>query len=330
MRFLLSRSTCWLSLLIASSASAVTMAWTPIGNPGNACDTQAQSTLGPCYGAVGYAYHIGTYDVTNAQYAEFLNSKAANNADPLGLYNPSMGTDTNWGGIARTGSSGSYSYAPIVGRGDWPVNYVSFYDALRFANWMNNGQGSGDTETGAYTLLGGTAAPSNGTTVARNAGAAIVLTSENEWYKAAYYNALSMSYFTYPAGSSTQTICAAPSATPNTANCGNAVDTPTIKGSYTGAASPYGTYDQGGNVSQWTETEIPPILPAFSSSRRVTRGGNFGNASSSNASTSSGADPETDALPVIGFRLAMIPEPGTGLLVIAGLLGLAGWRRVSA
>jgi hypothetical protein len=30
----------------------------------------------------------------------------------------------------------------------------------------------------------------------------------------------------------------------------------------------------------------------------------------------------------IGFRLAMIPEPGTGLLVIAGLLGLAGWRRV--
>ena len=37
-----------------------------------------------------------------------------------------------------------------------PVNYVDFYDALRFANWMNNGQGNGDTETGAYTLLGGT------------------------------------------------------------------------------------------------------------------------------------------------------------------------------
>jgi hypothetical protein len=28
-----------------------------------------------------------------------------------------------------------------------------------------------------------------------------------------------------------------------------------------------------------------------------------------------------------GFRLATIPEPGTGLLVFAGLLGLAGWRR---
>jgi PEP-CTERM motif len=29
----------------------------------------------------------------------------------------------------------------------------------------------------------------------------------------------------------------------------------------------------------------------------------------------------------VGLRLAMIPEPSTGLLVIAGLLGLAGWRR---
>jgi hypothetical protein len=29
----------------------------------------------------------------------------------------------------------------------------------------------------------------------------------------------------------------------------------------------------------------------------------------------------------IGFRLAMIPEPSTGPLVIAGLLGLAGQRR---
>jgi hypothetical protein len=31
-----------------------------------------------------------------------------------------------------------------------------------------------------------------------------------------------------------------------------------------------------------------------------------------------------------GFRLVMIPEPSTGLLVIAGLLGLAGGRRTRA
>jgi hypothetical protein len=56
-----------LSLLMTSSASAVTMSWTPVGNPGNACDPQSQG----CFGAVGYAYSIGTYEVTNAQYASF-------------------------------------------------------------------------------------------------------------------------------------------------------------------------------------------------------------------------------------------------------------------
>jgi hypothetical protein len=31
--------------------------------------------------------------------------------------------------------------------------------------------------------------------------------------------------------------------------------------------------------------------------------------------------------PNVGFRLAMVPEPGTGLLVMMGMLGLARWRR---
>ncbi len=71
--------------------------------------------------------------------------------------------------------------------GDKPVNYVSWYDSIRFANWLNNGQGTGDTETGAYTLLGGTPTPSNGVSITRNAGATWFLPSEDEWYKAAYH-----------------------------------------------------------------------------------------------------------------------------------------------
>src|SRR4026209_1845026 len=96
-----------LSLVIASSAQGVTMAWTPVGNPGN--------------GSVGYEYSMGTYEVTNVQYAEFLNAKASV-SDPLGLYNPSMGVfglactsgycDPRVGGIARFGGPGSYSYVP--------------------------------------------------------------------------------------------------------------------------------------------------------------------------------------------------------------------------
>ena len=106
MRAPLIRVGCLLLLLIALPASAVTMDWTVIGNPGNpagnaTCGGQSDQ---PC-GSVGYAYSIGTYEVTNAQYTEFLNAKAS--SDPLGLYNTSMGS--GYGGITRSGSSGPWS-----------------------------------------------------------------------------------------------------------------------------------------------------------------------------------------------------------------------------
>jgi formylglycine-generating enzyme required for sulfatase activity len=160
--------------------------------------------------------------------------------------------------------------------------------------------------------------------VVRNAGASIFLTSENEWYKAAYYDAVSMSYFDFPAGSNTVTTCSTPTATPNRANCGNAVAIGgqlTIRGSYTGSASPYGTFDQGGNVFEWNET--------ITGSNREIRGGQF-STGPSDLGASTRYDISTGLEGAVGIRLAMIPEPSTGLLVVAGLLGLAGWRRARA
>jgi hypothetical protein len=181
---------------------------------------------------------------------------------------------SSFGGITRSGSSGSFTYNAKPGREDMPVNFVSFYDALRFANWLHNGQGTGDTESGAYTLLGGAPEPSNGTTVTRNTGATIFLPSEDEWYKAAYHNGVGLAatdYFDYPAGSDTQTTCSTPTATPNRANCFFAVANFTEVGSYTGSASPYGTFDQGGNVDEWNEAAISNGL------NRGFRGGNSNN-----------------------------------------------------
>ena len=150
------------------------------GRRGNADD----DTRG--YGAVSYQYNIGKYDVTNAQYAEFLNAKATS-SDPYGLWNSYMGSNAE-GGITRSGS-GPYTYTIKSGMANMPVVDVTWFDTLRFANWLNNGQGNGGTESGSYTLLGGTPTPSNAATISRNAGAQWVLPSENEWYKAAYYNA---------------------------------------------------------------------------------------------------------------------------------------------
>ena len=94
-----------------------------------------------------------------------------------------------YGGITyNAGAADGSKYSVISGHGNDPVNYLTWYDAIRFANWLDNSQVPGSTETGSYTLLGGTPTPSNAYNITRNANAKIFLPSENEWYKAAYYN----------------------------------------------------------------------------------------------------------------------------------------------
>ena len=126
-------------------------------------------------------------------------------ADPNGLYNTAMGdpvADTIGANIQRTGSSPNYSYSVAADWANRPVNYVSFWDAARFANWLHNGQptgpqGPGTTEDGAYHDVG------NQTLFGRNAGAKFFIPTENEWYKAAYHDktaGLAASYFDYPTG----------------------------------------------------------------------------------------------------------------------------------
>ena len=78
---------CAVSLLAPLSATAVDIDTVPVGNPGNANDP----AFGGFWGGVGYAYNIGTYEVTLGQYTAFLNGVAA--TDTYALYNRLMGTD---------------------------------------------------------------------------------------------------------------------------------------------------------------------------------------------------------------------------------------------
>ena len=156
----------------SGAQATVTMDWEAVGNAGNADD----SSTG--YGGVSDVYQISTYEVTAGQYTEFLNAVAA--TDTHGLYNTYMWSDSHGCKIQRSGSPGSYSYSVAADRADRPVNYVSWYDTLRFSNWLHNGQGAGGTEDGAYDM-------SLGSSVVRKAGAQVWLPSEDEWYKAAYH-----------------------------------------------------------------------------------------------------------------------------------------------
>ena len=154
-------------LFTSHSVHAVTIEMVPVGNPGNAPDTRYN---GISVGSVRYAYQIGKYEVTAGQYTEFLNAVA--DADPNGLYNTAMGDPSGYLGanIQQIGSSPNYSYTVAADWANRPVNYVSFWDAARFANWLHNGQptgaqGPGTTEGGAYHHVG------NQALFGRNAGA---------------------------------------------------------------------------------------------------------------------------------------------------------------
>ncbi len=88
----------------------------------------------------------------------------------------------------------------------------------------------------------------------RNGDATWFLPTENEWYKAAYYDGDAATYYDYPTGTNTVPNNNAPSSdTGNSANfygsgytTGSNSYSLTDAGAYTESASPYGTYDQGG------------------------------------------------------------------------------------
>jgi formylglycine-generating enzyme required for sulfatase activity len=319
------------ALLLALPAGAVNILYVAVRDTGNACDLQPPD----CFGAVDHDYAISRYEVTNTQYAEFLNA-VATSTDTYGLYSPSMDGHGISYPIVPIGFERLYEVEP--GFESKPVVWVSFWDALRFANWLHNGQPQGlqdetTTEDGAYTLTADGVADN---TIARNEGAQVFVPSEEEWYKAAYYDAALGAYFDYPTRTDAAPVSELPMGGANSANFYDpttgfavtgsptyvaSIDYRTDVGAYASSSSPYGTFDQGGNVWEWNEE----IFPGPSRGRR---GGSWGNvvfSVSVSGRESKGPGEDSDA---IGFRVARtIPEPGEVLLVLTGGVVLAAARR---
>jgi formylglycine-generating enzyme len=324
----------------ATPLHAITIDMVPIGNPGNGSDITG-------HGSVAYHYQIGKTEVTLAQYTAFLNAVAAD--DPYELYDIYQATDWRVAGIVRSGSPGSYSYSTI-GSPNRPVTRVDWGDAARFANWMHNGQPTGaptasTTEDGAYTLNG--VADYRGLIlVTRNPGARWFVPSEDEWYKAAYHknDGITSNYWRFPTGSDTIPASDNPPGEPsirtNVANfyhddfiengfndgramTGTMPDTDSNLdnvlndvGAYSSSPSPYGTFDQGGNVVEWNDS-----IRSLSNYSRVIRGGSWIYGWNYLAAGYELQTPVDETSTNLGFRLAAVPEPSASLIALSAALG---------
>lgn len=76
------------------------------------------------------SFHIAVCETTASMYADYLNETGKNGTG----WNKRMANPDRCG-IVRDGTPGDYAYSVVAGRDNYPVNYLSWYDASAFLNW---------------------------------------------------------------------------------------------------------------------------------------------------------------------------------------------------
>lgn len=243
-----------------------------VGDIGNSPDSSG-------YGAVSYSYGIQQNLLTNTEYVLFLNAVDAAGTNPYSIYNPTMSSSAR-GGISFDGNlPNGEKYYTKPNMSNKPVNFINWYNAARYCNWLHNGKpnqpaGATTTENGSYTLNNNIGFPS------RNSGATYFIPKEDEWYKAAFYKGggVSSGYWDYATQSDIlpSAVCAlpngdgdpgcSPTQTPTTTPSQTA--TPTSSQTETPTPTPTSSL-QSTPTTTPTNTITPSITPSITSSTSV-------------------------------------------------------------
>lgn len=288
-----------------SGANSFSMDFVGVGNPGNAAQSASNRSHGESggdgYGAVSYSYRISTYEISQDMITK---------ATARGMSNVTAGPWT----------------------GSQPAANLSWYEAAAFVNWLNTSTGKQAaynlTFSGSWSITLWSSADAwtaGGTNLYRHKDAFYFLPSENEWYKAAYYNPGDSNYFLYPTASDTAPTAVASGTGAGSAVFNGAASVPALVDS-AGGLSPYGTMGQGGNVWEWSESAFDGTNDS-SSENRAFRGGNWNWPEYAFPSSNRiSADPTYVYLDV-GFRVASVPEPSTCALLLVAGAGAIWWVR---
>jgi hypothetical protein len=279
-----------------------------IGNPNNPDDTTGTPSQ---VGSVAYTYGIAKYE-TSEQMIAVYNALAPNKV------NSSL-----WGA-------------------NKPVTSISWHEAARFVNWLNTSKGYGP----AYRFLADGGADidsnrhlSNSRWDSSDALNYYVLPSYDEWYKAAYYDRDSGTYFDYPTANGSAPSITTGGTAPNTAVFSNGPyneRTSPADIDNAGGLSPYGVMAMAGNVEEYEETSYD-LLNNLQNQNRGLRGGWFktgswGGTSITDMSSSTRFSFEAGHRSFsLGFRVvelnnSPVPEP-MSMVCWGGIAGLCGWLK---
>ena len=235
------------------SFGSFSMEFVEIGSPGNADDTTGSPNPA---GKVDYTYQMGKFEVSE---------------DMITKYNANFGT----------ANSLVITNGPTRGI-DKPATSVSWNEAARFVNWLNTSTGG----TEAYQFTAGEvnddialwssadAWQLGGENLFRHKDAQYWLPSMDEWYKAAYYDPVSMTYFDYPSSDGSVPTAVAFGIGDKEAVYNQTFATGPADITEAGGLSPFGIMGLGGNVDEWEETTLD-LTNGLGSSSRGVRGGNW-------------------------------------------------------
>ncbi|MCO6043793.1 formylglycine-generating enzyme family protein [Aeoliella sp. ICT_H6.2] len=286
--------------------NAFTIDFVTIGDPGNAADTTGDPNPA---GAVSYTYRMGKYEIPEHAIRR-ANAATENTANPLGITLDQRGPDK-------------------------PATRVSWFEAARFVNYLNEDQGAPPAykfdSAGEFQLweLGDPGYdPAN---PFRNSLARYFLPSADEWYKAAFYDPESDTWFDYPNGMNTPPLPVASGADANTAVIEQDASMDPADVWLAGGSSPFGTVAQAGNVWEWEESETDLVNDERFANRAFRGGDRISGSSSLSISSSFRHDiyPPDQSIGAVGFRVASrnVPEPNSMVLLLVALVfGVAAKR----
>jgi sulfatase modifying factor 1 len=279
-----------------SSTNEFEIQFVAIGNPGNAPDITGNPNSS---GSVSTKYRIGKYEISEQM-------------------------------IDKANLAGGLSITTDLRGADKPATSVTWNEAARFVNWLNISSGSppaykfssqpgepGYSATADIQVWTSGDAGYNPTNLYRNNRARYFLPNVDEWYKAAFYDPASGTYFDYPTGSNS---------VPTPVASGTADGTAVYNGQsgpadvvLAGGTNAYGTIGQAGNALEWLETDLDLVNgPNPGASNRSVRGGWWDVPSAILTRQVGLGDYSPDfENPAVGFRvasIALVPEPASYLI----------------